>query len=244
MKILLSKSFEEIQKNGFWSFGNKAARYVYFNFYKDNRNNLPSNLSNKQKLNGVLVESEEAKLLDNIIGFPYHEDTEIDYIKKYVNAGDKVVDIGGGVGVSSVWAARKAGKSGKITVYEPSSTCIERMRRTFELNKVEAEIQINHALVSEEAGKIRFEEGENAEKILPQDIPDCDVLNMDCEGAELAILKEMNITPKMILVETHSMYGSSGTDVIEVLKGLDYEVLEVNGDLKDISQIAARHEES
>ena len=58
----------------------------------------------------------------------------------------------------------------------------------------------------------------------PAEIPDCDVLEMDCEGAETSILSEMSIRPRVILVETHGCLGAPTSDVRDLLITIGYEV--------------------
>jgi hypothetical protein len=54
-------------------------------------------------------------------------------------------------------------------------------------------------------------------------LPECDVLELDCEGAELDILRSMTISPRVILVETHGLYGSSSQEVDRQLTSLGYK---------------------
>lgn len=37
----------------------------------------------------------------------------------------------------------------------------------------------------------------------PQKIPACDVLELDCEGAEIEIIESINFTPRALIVELH-----------------------------------------
>src|SRR5262249_41883865 len=50
----------------------------------------------------------------------------------------------------------------------------------------------------------------------PSQLPACNVLQLDCEGAEVEILHELTIQPRVILVETHGVYGAP-TDLVASL---------------------------
>jgi hypothetical protein len=52
------------------------------------------------------------------------------------------------------------------------------------------------------------------------------MLQLDCEGAELLILRNMAIRPRVIAVETHGVYGAPTRTVKELLEKLEYAVEE------------------
>ena len=58
----------------------------------------------------------------------------------------------------------------------------------------------------------------------PSQLPPCDVLQLDCEGAEVGILREMMIQPRVILVETHGLLGAPTHLVASLLKKHGYVV--------------------
>jgi hypothetical protein len=239
-RSLIKSGIYEIKSNGLRSFVYSAIRFFHYNVYLNHRDKLPPNLSKEQIKNGVRVKNEDAKLLDTIVGFPFHENNEIEYIQEYVESGDTVVDVGGGIGVSTIWCAQKAGKEGVVHVYEASSTSIEQLETTLDINPVDAIVNLNHAIIGKKGGQVRFDEGEEADIVSPKDLPECDVLNMDCEGAELTILTDMTIYPRIILVETHGQYDSSGRKITRILEEKGYEVIETRGDLDGLAQLAAR----
>lgn len=94
--------------------------------------------------------------------------------------------------------------------------------RTARLNHVKDNVVVKHAIV----GAAIHVYGRSASTPItsPPDIPQCDVLQLDCEGAELIILKDMRIRPRTILVETHGLYGSPTRSVGTLLKELGYNV--------------------
>jgi hypothetical protein len=61
--------------------------------------------------------------------------------------------------------------------------------------------------------------------VLPaSQLPSCDVLQLDCEGAEVGILREMTIQPRVILVETHGVFGAPTNLAASVLEKRGYVV--------------------
>jgi len=62
--------------------------------------------------------------------------------------------------------------------------------------------------------------------VSPAELPECDLLELDCEGAEILISRNMAIRPRVIAVETHGEYGAPTRMVKELLEKLDYAVEE------------------
>jgi hypothetical protein len=58
----------------------------------------------------------------------------------------------------------------------------------------------------------------------PSQLPSCDVLQLDCEGAEVEILRETMIQPRVILVETHGIFGAPTNLVASLLEKRGYVV--------------------
>jgi hypothetical protein len=53
---------------------------------------------------------------------------------------------------------------------------------------------------------------------------------MDCEGSEINILRNINIRPRVLIVETHPSFGSPTDDVVRCLTELDYKIVESHED--------------
>ena len=69
---------------------------------------------------------------------------------------------------------------------------------------------------------------DDVEVIDPADLPACDVLEMDCEGSELGILKGMQIRPRVLIVELHpTRYDApdAAIFVVELIEEMGYEVV-------------------
>lgn len=156
---------------------------------------------------------------------PGHEEKLISAIRSVVGISDTVVLIGAHKGASTVIAARKTGPEGKVHAYEAQDAIIPQLKETLELNLVEKNVTLHHAVV--EVAKSVYGDFQKADHVPATDIPDCDVLVMDCEGAEKEILKEMDNNPAYIIVETHPQFNSSTEQIISILEKQDYSIREV-----------------
>lgn len=175
--------------------------------------------------NGVAILS--GHLFDSLLPWhslhlPDYEGPLLEGIRSEVIDGDDVVVVGGGWGVATVAAARQVGPSGRVVTYEGSARQVDRIRETLQLNVPGAPIELNHAIVGPAYDV--YGGGEAGEQLVPEDLPVADVLVMDCEGAELAILEGMAYRPREVVVETHGLFGSSPDQIRRLLEGKSYEV--------------------
>ena len=116
-----------------------------------------------------------------------------------------------------------------------------KVKESIELNKVDDWITVNHAIVEE---PIHLEgDTSDAKIIYSKDLPDCDSLIMDCEGAELPILKNLRIKPKLIIVETHPVFDSPKEEVIKVLNQLGYKIISSDVRQESLDVLAAVKED-
>lgn len=144
-------------------------------------------------------------------------------IRNFVNNEDVAIVIGGGSGASTVAVAHKVGRNGKVITFEGEKYSVGKVKETIELNKVDDWVSVNHAIVEK---PIHLDgDTSDAKIIYSKDLPDCDSLIMDCEGAELLILKNLIIKPKLIIVETHPVFDSPKEEVIKVLNQLGYKII-------------------
>lgn len=145
-------------------------------------------------------------------------------LKGAVHPGDFVVVVGGGLGVTVVEAARLAGPQGRVLCYEGSPAHVGRVTRTAAMNGVAARVRVECATVGAAIG-VYVGDDEAMGPILPAEaLPACDVLELDCEGAELGVLRDMTIRPRAILVEAHGGLGAPSREVRAALEGLGYRV--------------------
>jgi len=144
-------------------------------------------------------------------------------IRNYVPAGDDVLVVGGGLGVSSVVAARRVGDEGSVTTYEGSEHRCRICRETARLNGVGDRVTVRHGVVGGE-GEVF---GDASEPTVPvSDLPPVDTIVADCEGAELGLLAEYPHDPDRIVVETHGCFGSPTSEVESLLRSKGYEIAE------------------
>jgi hypothetical protein len=154
---------------------------------------------------------------------PYYENALIFGLKKHVYPGDRVTIIGGGFGVTAVIASNLSGPSGIVSVFEGSGRQIEICKHVFDENVTPALIKLEHRIVGESIS-VYGDACTHAPHLHPEELDACDVLQLDCEGSELGILKLMHIKPRIILVETHGILGAPTRAVEEILLNLQYDV--------------------
>lgn len=172
--------------------------------------------------NGVPVKG-VVRLLDQTDTFPEYEGPLIRQIESQIEYDDNVVIVGGGLGVSTVAAARRTVKPGSVTTYEGGSEQVGQVKKTLKLNGVTERCSVLHAVVGENVGV--YSDPGDAERVAPSDIEMCDVLVLDCEGSEVGIVNNLNFTPQTIIVETHGFLGASEKKVQDALTDNDYNVI-------------------
>jgi len=171
--------------------------------------------------NGVAIRN--SPLLNKIDVNPDHEAQLIAAIRRYVENGETAVIVGGGTGPSTVVTAHQVGQKGSVTTFEAVEKLIKIIRETVDLNKVDDRVTIHHAIV-EKPIYLPGEQGRTP--LLPASkLPQCNALIMDCEGAELPILQNIKIRPRIIIVETHKHFGASEEKVGKVLTDLNYQIV-------------------
>jgi len=196
-------------------------RYPYNTFV---RPYLPRKIG---MMNGVAVRW--PRLFDIDDHTPDWKAGTVSAVRESITSADTVVEIGGGFGVCTVWAAREAegpNGAGEVISFEAAENRVEVMRETIELNKVSDAVSVRHAVVGESVDV--FGEMEGASKVSPAELPNCDVLVMDCEGAEFDILKHIqerdDWRPDRVVVETHGFAGAPTDEIKTVLRELGYSI--------------------
>jgi len=132
-----------------------------------------------------------------------YESGLVDALGKTVESGDDVAVIGAGLGVTAVVAGWNCGENGSVRCYEGDRSVIDHLLWTPLLNGVDRWVTVEHAIVSNSQGLRGGGDGDGAATVAPEDLPACDILEMDCEGAEVEILDRLSIRPRAIVVETH-----------------------------------------
>jgi hypothetical protein len=165
------------------------------------RERLPRKLA---VCNGVTARA--ARLLDATDVIPDYEAALVDGIRTCVRRGDEVVVVGGGYGVSSVVAARRAGPDGSVTTYEGAAEHVDLVAETCSLNGVADRVTVEHAAVGSDPNL--YTDAGSARPVRPVDLRACDVLVLDCEGAETEILADVRPLPRSVVVETHGQFDA------------------------------------
>jgi hypothetical protein len=142
---------------------------------------------------------------------PEFESGLISVISRHFSPGDDVVIIGGGWGLTAVAAARQVGSSGSVTVFEGAQREFKRVKETVTLNSVSDIVEVQHAIVGPKVN-LKSAAGDPS-RIPPDQLPHCDVLELDCEGSEIGILQNLSLRPENISVETHGIYDSPTNEV-------------------------------
>ena len=134
--------------------------------------------------------------------------------------------MGGGEGVTAVVAAKAVGETGSVVCFEGNSSNVRNVKATAARNKMSNRLTVEHAVVGKAIAVYGAPEQHSTLVVSPAELPECDILELDCEGAELLILRDMAIRPRVIAVETHGVHGAPTPVVKELLEKLDYTVEE------------------
>jgi hypothetical protein len=185
------------------------------------------------KYGGISISRErkfgDAALPDFLIPHPLediadYEQTLIDVLRSQVRIGDRVIIVGGGEGVTAVVAAEAVGETGSVVCFEGNSWNVRKVKAAAARNKMSNRLKVEHAVVGEAIAVYGMPEQHSTHVVSPAELPECDVLELDCEGAELLILRDLQIRPRVIAVETHGVYGAPSRMVKELLEKLAYTV--------------------
>jgi hypothetical protein len=218
---LIRRAILALRENGLQYVLSEALPHVHNHYIRDHVKRRET------KLNGV--KTRYKRIGDDIVpwraGHPTPEDYEsgiVDSLRTHVREGDEVVVVGCGWGVSATVAAKTTGSTGQVTAYEASPKQAEFAQETIELNGIEDQVDIKIGVVSQAVSTYNSDQSKNI--ISPSYLPECDVLEMDCEGAEMTILDKLEIRPRIIIVETHGVFDSPTELVIEKLKSRNYKI--------------------
>jgi hypothetical protein len=151
---------------------------------------------------------------------PGYEQALVTALKANVRSGDQVVVVGGGLGVTCVVAALAAAENGHVKCFEGDLHGVDAVQRVARLNGVSDRITARHTVVGQAIGV--YGDAVATVTMHPSGLPPCDILELDCEGSEIGILRDMTIQPRAIAVETHGFLGASTAAVHEMLEKRGY----------------------
>jgi signal peptidase I len=224
MSYLIKEAVKILREDGPVELTKRSIRFVH--------RKLPKS---SVKYNGVLVKN--GPLFDPVLPWrdakrPNYESGILNSMEENLKKGDSVVVVGGGHGVTAVKAAEHIGEGGDVMVYEGGVDKVDKTKQTAELNGVSDRIEVRHGIVGPSIWVWGEEEG--AKHYTPDELPDCDVLELDCEGAEIDILENLEIRPRVIIVETHGTFDAPTDKVRGILEDLSYTV--VSEEIADLDQ--------
>lgn len=151
---------------------------------------------------------------------PTYEQALIRGLRAVARPGDRVLVVGGGMGVTCTVAAKLVAPNGHVQCIEGGVDQVAAIKKTAALNH--AAVEVRHGFVG--MSKYVYSSTSGAENVRISDLPDCDILELDCEGAELEILRAMTLSPRAIIVECHGAHGASTEQVAQQLRGRGYKV--------------------
>jgi hypothetical protein len=125
--------------------------------------------------------------------------------------------------VSTVHAAWSSGRNGQVIVFEGSEDYAQIVTDTINLNQVQARVDVRTKIVGH--GNKIYGSTVSTKTLLPGDLPQCDVLELDCEGAEQQILGEINMRPRVLIVEVHPKQ-SDADETMRLISELDYNIVD------------------
>jgi hypothetical protein len=153
----------------------------------------------------------------------YGQDAEINAHHDLTRVKDRVGIIGGGPGISTIHAAWQVGEDGSVTVFEGGNIA-SMIREVAQINHVDDMVQVVEAIVGE-ATTLYQGMADNVQLIDPAELPDFDVVEMDCEGSELGILRDLEIRPRVLIVELHpGLYDGPNEKPLTLIEEMGYEI--------------------
>jgi len=186
-----------------------------------------------------------------------HERGEIKFLESIAEEGMNVINIGANIGITTVAVAKKIGRRGKLYSFEPLPQYFDTLNKNISSNRLE-NVEAYELAVTDQVGRapfyqkglssgIVFEEGAKRFEVstttidrflIGEKIERIDLINMDCEGSELLVLKGAKETLRKnkvkIFCEIHHDFlkqlGQSVQELVQYLQGLEFQVQSVSLD--------------
>jgi FkbM family methyltransferase len=191
-----------------------------------------------------------------------HERGEVEFLESILEEGMNAIDIGGHTGITTVVIAKKIGESGTLYSFEPVQEYFNILNRNIYRNGLK-NVKTRQLGVSDRIGTTNFYKNNASSSIVPQagipsfqvdtttidtflkeeNVERMDLINMDCEGSELFVLKGAERTLrrnknkiKIFCEVHHSMLRDLGISVQDLVKYLQELGLQVHSvSLTDLS---------
>jgi len=183
-----------------------------------------------------------------------HERGEVNFLNSIAGEGMKAIDVGANVGISSVAIAKKIAKRGELHSFEPLPEYFDILKKNISSNGL-GNVEVYELAVTDQVGSVDFyhkglssgivfEEGVEKSEVSTttidrflneEKIGGIDLINMDCEGSELLVLKGAEETLQRnrvkIFCEIHHDFlkqlGQSIGELVEYLRKSKFEVQSV-----------------
>jgi hypothetical protein len=172
------------------------------------------------------------------------EHNQVDYLQSCVRPGDNVGIIGGGRGITATVASKRAAPGGSVDVFEADINMADKCRQTLKLNEAPEITVIKERPVGEigETSEIMGFQTQysDSKPVRPEELQEYDVLEIDCEGAEQAIIPNLSIRPRVIILEIHPMAGYSSNDAKNDLRELGYTIVDWGKEDENVPVILAK----
>jgi FkbM family methyltransferase len=175
-------------------------------------------------------------------------------LRRSVAPGMTVFDVGADIGFFSILAARLTGPGGRVEAFEPVPSSAQAVRANAALNRF-ANITVHEVAVADHEAREELlvqnissqshlaERGPHAstreralvevicldERIARGELPAPDVVKIDVEGSEVAVLRGLRRTllarPPVVICELHE----TNREIVELLGEIGYEVENLDG---------------
>ena len=201
----------------------------------------------------------DSPALENFLKDNPHERGEITFLESIAKEGMNVIDIGANVGITTVATAKRIGR-GKLYSFEPVPEYFDILKKNLSSNRLE-NVRVYELAMADHVGGVNFYQNglssgvifkEGAKKfevstttvdefLTEEKVERIDLINMDCEGSELLVLRGAKETLRKnkvkIFCEIHHDFlkqlGQSIGDLVKYLQSFEFEVQSVSlNDLK------------
>jgi FkbM family methyltransferase len=210
------------------------------------------------KLHGYLMRldlSNWAERMTYFLGRYYELNVQL-LLTAVLRSGDRVVDIGGNIGMITLTMARTVGADGRVDCFEPNPRCIETLRHHTGLNRL-GQVRIHAMALSDSPGQMRLNltsshtgtatlaEVDDVKEaiVVPVEVgdrvlasgPPIRLIKIDVEGFEMHVLRGLSQTlrrdrPMLITEFIEAQFaraGTSGAAIADLLRVLGYRPLAV-----------------
>lgn len=207
-----------------------------------------------------------SKETNSFIKSKMHISGELNFLKNILRKNMNVIDVGGYYGLISLHIAQAILPNGKIFIFEPFPVFYEGLVKNFNLNNLNNVNFMNAALsnkneyceiaIDGDATTLIFDKNEVNKRVTSviktitldtfleiNQLPNIDLINMDCEGSELLVLqgatkllRERRI-PIFCEIHHHLLVKqqNSVSDLVSFLVDLGYDVKSVNLETRSLS---------